>query len=496
LAVIDENAKRALAALDFVDGSFHPKKEEEWAEILYQLTNIIRLLEITDRVTSGWGRYVLDNTVKRLGTDAEEKIRVKRAEALSYVSSLDKQRLEKISPSLRRELLEQRIFDYEPPLRQLFNKMFLNLLATRDLRVARLGTYSPRPISILYSKDNMILVSLDNIYIDPQTVRIFESKDDARVFLLTLTTALLYTKRKGMYSAEEVLKDRIATDLSRSLYKLLLKSMKEESKRNMNVVEMFRDGELYRASESLMKNEGFYITMKNMTPPVLLEFENGRVYATSFLASGIFDFDEYAKRRISESIADGTHVGFLYLSSTLSLFDFITRNFSDDSVYLKTNFAPSSLQKAAWSNKLPLQIFAECTADYERASAGGRVVSSFVGIKRIAIIFSSDEAIELVKPDEDFRTDPVHNSLIYSTATMLNAENGTMQQNFYAMPEVDIALSEIRKVGKIERKTIKKINAVFRGIRTLDPFSYIEREGRPILLGSFTEKIAIRSRRG
>ncbi|NYZ77014.1 hypothetical protein H0O02_01725 [Candidatus Micrarchaeota archaeon] len=494
MAGIDVNAKRTLAVLDIVSGTSSPKNMEERAEALLQLTNIIRLFTIKERLGSDWGKYIYDATVNALGEDSEEKLRAKRKELLGQLASLDSKELGRTAPSLRRELIGQRIFDYEPGAREAFKQFLLNLLDSEGLKTIKLSTHSPSPVSVLFSEKDATLLAFDNLYIDPQTVRMFDSKKNATDFVIRLAVALLYCRRKNLASPADVAKDSLASEYSRTLYKLWLKSLAEENNENMRIGEQLRDHDIPGAAERLMGNDAFYMTMKNMASALLVEFGPARLNLASFLGTAAFAFDEYGKDRISELVSRNRRASALCLSGTASLFDYLVKNFSLDDAYLERDFSLASMGENGWIERLPLRINAECTADYENPKEKTTV---FVGLKKFVITFSSGEFIELTKAEDSFITDPVHHTCIYSVTTMLYPESGMMQGTFYAMPELDALLIELRRYGKVDEKAINRANFIFaRGMRGKQPFAYFEKNGNAGVVGSFTDVMIAKPERG
>lgn len=487
MAVIDANAKRALKTLDFVKGKATPRNNEEWAETLLQLTGIVKLFNIRSRLKSGWGRYVYDTTVNKLGENAEEKLIEKRKQALKQLVSLDESELEGLSVSIRRKLIEQRIYDYEPEARENFKKLLLKLAGTSDLRTIRLSTHTPRPFSILFSEGPFVLLTFDNFYVDTMTARMFDNEKNAKAFISILATALLYCKRKGLKSASDVGKDKIAAKYSRNLYRFFHKAVIEENSSNVKIGEMFRDNDLVKAGERLMAKDKFYITMKSMAPAILVEFNPGKVYLTSFLGTAEFVFDEYGRGKIIEFNTRNKQGGVLYLSGVTSIFDYILKNFTRDEVHLERNFMPASIRKNPWVEKMPLKFYAECTADYEKAAER---TNTLIGLKRFVITFADGEFIELVKPEEEFRIDPVHRTVLYSTTAMLYPESGMMNEGFYAMPELDVIFIELRRFGKIDKMAINRANYVFARAGRTKTFHYFEKDGKAGIVGSFSGIIA------
>lgn len=492
MAGIDRNTKRTLKVLDFAKGKTTPKSAEEWAEALFQLTNVIRLFNIEERLGSGWGKYVFDVTINELGENAEEKLRAKRSIAIKKLSSLKDEQLNALSPSLRRDVIAQRILDYEPSVRQAYKKLLLKLLATRNLRFIKLNTHSPKPISVLYSENNTTLLNFDNFYVDPMTVRLFDSKQHAMEFVSRFAVALLYCRRKGISTSDEIANDRLASAYSRKLYKLFLKGMVDENKSNMEIAELFRDYDIYGASRLLMAKEKFYITIRNLAQVMLVEFRPGKLHITSFIGKGKFAFDEYGKEKILESTSRDRHAGALYLSGVASIFDYLINNFSLDSVYLKHDFSPASMEDNPWAKKLPMQISAECTADYEKIEIGN---NSLIGLKNVAIGFSSGDFIELAKPAEDFSVDPVHHSLFYSTNIMLYPKSGMMSGAFYTMPELDVMFMELRRFGKISKSAVNRANLITSKSRTGKTFEYIAKDGKSGVIANLSDIMLARPKK-
>jgi len=486
LVGIDPNAKRTIAVLDVVNRISSPSTVEEQAEALLQLTNIIRLFNVKERLGSGWGKYIYEVAINTLGEDAENKLRAKRKELLTQLASLDSRELEKIPVQIRKGLINQRIYDYEPPAREDFKRLFLNLVGTEDLKTVRISTHSPKPVTVLFSEGNATLLMLDNFYIDPATVRMFDSEKSATEFIARLTATLLYCKRKNLTSQADIIKDSIATEHSRILYKLWLKSLTEESDENIKIGERFKEYDILGAAEKIMANDAFYLTMKNIQSVALIEFAPSTLNFTSFVGTATFSFDDYGKDRISATLARDKQGSALHLLAATMLFDYLTKNFSLDDVYLERDFTIASVSKNDWVARLPLNILAECTADYDVVE--GRL-RALVGIKRFVLTFADGEFVQLTKSEESFAIDPIYHSIIYSIATMPYDEAGIMSGTFYIMPEFDSLLIELRRYGRVAEQAVNRANFVFsRGIRT-KPFKYLEKDSIAGVVGSFTDVV-------
>ncbi len=483
---IDVSTKRTLKVLDFVKGRSTPRSTGDWAEALFQLTNMVRLFNIRENLKSGWGRYIHDVTMNELGDNAEEKIMKKRKQALKELSSLDENQLERIPVDLRKEIIAQRVLDYEPQVREEYKGLLIKLLRTKDLRLIKLNTHSPMPISVLFSEGNSTLLTFDNFYMDPATARMFDSEYNARQFLIRLAVAVLYCRRKSLESAKDITEDKRAADYSRRLYRLFHKAVAEESSRNIKIGEMLGEYDLVGAAKMLMANDKFYITMKNLAPAILLEFEPGRLHVTSFLGMGSFAFDDYGKEKIVELISRNREAGALYLAGTASIFDYLVKTFSRDEMYLNADFTPASIGRNPWTDRLPFRMTAECTADYEMTD---EVPSTLVGLKMFSITFTNGEFIELIKPEEDFYFDPVHHSFLYSTNAMIYPETGVVNGIFYSMPELDVMLAELRRAGRVDKEVIGRANLILAGHKLEKPFEYFEKDGKAGIVGSISDTI-------
>ncbi len=493
MAVIDTNTKRTLKVLDIVKGRTSISKPADYAEALFQLTGMIRLFNIEERLKSGWGKYIYDKTINELGDDAEEKLRAKRKAVLQALATLGQDELNNIPASLRREIIEQRILDYEPNIRETYQKLLLDLLGTKDLRFIKLSTHSPKPVSILYSEGNATLLTFDNFYIDPATVRLFDSRKDAIEFIVRLSVALIYCRRKNLMTGDDIAGDTRAADYTRKVYKSFLKSVGEENNDNLAIGDFLKEFELHEAAQRLMAKDSFYMTMKNMAPAVLIEFEPSRLHVTSFLGEGTFTFDEFGRDKITSLISRDSNGGRLYLSGVASLFDYLVKNFSSYDAYLERDFTIASISRNPWTKKLPMKIIAESTADSAKADVGTRAL---VGLKKLAIVFSDNEFIELVKPETDFGFDPIHHSFIYSSTTMIYPESGMMHGNFYAMPEVDVLFNELINSGKVNKQAVAKANLMFSRIGRGKTFGYYDKGGKVGIVGGFTDTVLAKPERG
>lgn len=493
MAVTDADTKRTLKVLDVVKGKTSIGKPDDYAEALYQLTRIIRLFNMSDRLNAGWGKYIYDQAIAQLGEDAEEKLRAKRKKVLKALNALDQDKLNDISPSVRRELIEQRMLDYEPSIRPIYRDFLMNLLGTKGLRFIKLNTHSPKPISLLYSEGNSTLLILDNFYVDPQTIRMFDNKKDANEFMVRLAAALIYCKRKNLISGNDVAGDAKAADYTRKLYKLFLKAVKSENESNVEIGDLLKDYELIDAADRLMAKDSFYITMKNLGSAVLLEFEPSKLYATSFFGKATFTFDEPGRDKVMELISREKQGGNMYLAGVASLFDFLVKNFSGDDVYLRRNFIPESMGRNPWVEKLPLKIIAETTADNKKTNGG---TTAMVGLKKLAIVFSDNEFVELVKPASDFAYKPIEHTFIYSSTTMIYPESGLMHGSFYAMPEFDVLINELVNSGKVDKDAVAKANLMFSRVGQPKTFGYYSRGGKTGIVGGFTDKIIAKPKGG
>ena len=448
--MFEKDIKNAVWALDKVGKGTPVDTPDELAKMVVQTTKIIRLHELKDKLKSGWGKYVYDQSVSALGNRCEYKLRNARSIALGKLSSLPKTKFNSIKHSLKEELVSLRVFDFEPESRLEFYKI-INGIVSENIKFFKMNISSPIPVSILMADDGKMLISMDRFVIPEAASNEFDNEKDAKLFFGNLLSLLFHCKENGLVEEDEILSDKFAQKYSRELYRIIHRGMKDEDK--IEIAEHIRDGKIWEAAGILMEHDSFYGFFKNLPNMALVSFGPGILTFSSFIGEGTFTLNEYAMEKMVEAMGKNKESSREYFLAASYIYFTLVEYFMDKRVHLSRDLEPVLPDDAGWS--LPVKIDAECTADYDTKK---NVDYSLFGIKNITMETADNKFIRITKSAEDFKIKPIDHTLINIQTYQLPDSSDIYRGAIYYSPEIFYLLNLMMVRRKLDNSIVAELN--------------------------------------
>lgn len=517
---LSREAEKAIAAMDWVDRGI-PEDIEEQSKALIELNKLLRLLAINYRLKEGWGKYISDQAIKRFGKDnADEKIRNVRNSILRALSTKSNEELKTISEGARRGIIEERLIDYEAPVRPVAAELYRKLFQIGDYRHFKVNPYSPLPFVMISAEKRKNVFALDKFYIDKKTRNLFENEKAMGETMSLLAEAVAYMRgsKKDLKKFNELEKDNKAISLAKALYKLMHKNIRGDLLGNRTISaasELFNDGMLEQGLIKLRNFPAFEPTIKNMTNVYLVDFNPRHIDLYGAEGKCRFYFDPSGRANILQGIEKHPGMGTSYLFSMTIFFNYMTARLSG---LRKTVFDNhfglcwEALNKNEPSKKIGIQstdieIFA--TAGYnDLIWSGGekpeRVGQALIGVRRFVITLpETKRRVKFALTDstvfntgEEFVHNAnaiLNNSLIYTNAVLLYPETGVLDYGFYTTPEVETLFNNFTEDVKFNKNFADLLNMRYT-IKTARPaFNYARMGGYKTITASVTPAMVMKA---
>ncbi len=470
--------KKKMRMLDKVK-NIHGLSADEAADVFVKISEFMRLISVPKESLTDEGRFLLRYASDVFGNDYDVQLHEKRQELLKKLISMDETVFEGIKPSLREDIIELSIAEFTPESRQDLILLMERCVKSKDVKHFKTSIFNTTPIVQLQIENNMSLHCAESFYLHPDTVKEFDNNTDAANLVSNIFFMVLYAKKNDLYDSEELMRNRLAVDINKRIYKLFVKSIKEKSE-YIELTDNLKNGMFWEFFMAALKIDPLYKSLKNVANCVLLDLGlDGTVSFTTLLNEGKFGFDARSIRRFHELKAKNNEAAFFFINSIASMYYELQRMFAGNDVTIDNEFETVVDVNKLW----PTEISADCIFDYSERDG----IKELIGLKRLRIDFKDDKFINLQKTEESFKgIDPVAHSLLFLQTYV---KGKTARFDFYFTPEVHKLLYIIWRDKRIDEKLTNYVNTL--PSLVVRPFHYIK-EGKKEGIAAYFEDLRIR----
>jgi len=447
----------------------------EAAEVFVKISEVIRLIPVPKESLTDEGTFLLRYAQDSLGKNYDVYLHEQREELLKKLLSMNETDFETIKPSLKEDMIELSPAEFTPESRQDLILLMERCIKSKGVKHFRTSIFNTAPIVQLQIEKNMALLCAEPFYLHPDTVKEFDNNTDAANLISNIFFLVLYAKKNDLYDSEELMRNKIATDLNKNIYKIFVKSIKEKSE-YLELTDNLKNGMFWEFFMDALKIEPLYKSLRNVSHCVLADLAlDGTVSFTTLLNEGKFGFDARSVKRFHELRRDDNEAAFYFINSIGSMYYELQRMFAGNDVTVDEEFETIVDVNKLW----PVEIFADCIFDYSTKDG----VKQFVGLKRLNINFKDNKYINIQKTEKSFKgIDPVSYSLLF---LQTHIKNKTARFDFYFAPEVHKLLYILWRDKRIDEKVVNYINTLPSLI--VKPFHYVKERKKEGIVGYFED---------
>lgn len=445
----------------------------EAAEVFVKVSEIIRLIPVPKESLTDEGTFLLRYAHDSFGKNYDVYLHEQREELLKRLLSMDETDFETIKPSLREDMIELSPAEFTPESRQDLILLMERCIKSKGVKHFKTSIFNTAPIVQLQIEKSMALLCAEPFYLHPDTVKEFDNNTDAANLMSNIFFLVLYAKKNDLYDSEELMRNKIATDINKKIYKLFVKSINEKSE-YIELTDNLKNGMFWEFLMDALKIEPLYKSLKNVSHCVLVDLAlDGTVSFTTLLNDGKFGFDARSVRRFHELKAENNEAAFFFINSLGSTYYELQRMFAGNDVTVDKEFETVVDAKKLW----PVEILGDCVFDYSTRDG----MKEFIGLKRLNINFKDNKFINIQKTEESFKgLDPVSFSLLF---LQTHVKDKTARFDFYFMPEVHKLLYTLWRDKRIDEKVVDYINTLPSLI--VKPFRYTRERKKEGIVGYF-----------
>ncbi len=481
---ISTEAKRALEAMDWIESGI-PETTQEQVKLLLEYNRIIKLLTVGSTLKEGWGKFIYNEAIKRLGDSADAKLRNARKEIFKSLANKDEEELRRLPERLRIELLESSMADIEQPTRPIAAELFERLFNLQEYRSLRMNFFSNVPLNVLSAGKGKNVFSVGNFYVDQKTIDMFVGTREAFETMELVGEAISYVRstKTNWETFGELRGEKNSVLYSKKLYKLFHKNLKEKSLDTGldEIVNNFHESLLVKGLVGLRNHPSFAPTIKNMTNVVVVEFGEGTVEIFTSNIKGNFVFDKVGMKNIMEATRKYKGIGAAYifamdmvLNYFSAVFTGMDRNIFDDKLRLcreekgKNEPGAKNSIQAIVLNAFSSASYEDLVWLEERKPVG----QAKIGLTVAELIFPETKRRLNIGFVKGIPGDLGMNSLVYADATLIYPETGVMDYNILTSPEIDLLFSTMKPEDRFSAQFAKRMNSVWPSGMRQEPFRY------------------------
>ncbi|MFH1221560.1 MAG: hypothetical protein V1492_00570 [Candidatus Micrarchaeota archaeon] len=474
--MVDFETKKKMRALDKAAGTVKLKASET-AEVFVSISEISMLFSVPRNLLSPESLLLIKHTENVFGKNADIQVYAKRKELLQRVLAFSDEELKTVSASAKEDILGLDAPAFDTDSRQQLFKLMDRCVRSEDIRHFKTSIFKNAAMVQLQIEKNIVLLSAEPFFIHPDTMKEFETRLDAHNFLSNVVFLSLYAHKKGLYSSDELKKDPFAVNLTKNIYKVLIKSIAEKPE-YLKLSDYLKNGDFWEFLMAAMKINPLYKSLRNAVYCVMLELApNGEVIFTSLVSQGRFGFDLKSIYKVQDLKNKQVETSVLFINSLATSYYELQRMFTGNDISLRDDFEVQVNKNKLW----PVEINGSCMFDCNTKNG----INEYLGFKSLLVRFKDDKYLNLQLSEEVLKKNySVLNSLFF---LQMLAKDNIVSMNYYFMPDIQMLLYTIWKDKRIDDTVVTSVNNM--ELLYSKPFNYLRQKGEEGIVAYFGDLV-------